>query len=349
MQLSDFDYVLPDAQIAQYPPARRRDARLLVLGAGTGLWTNSGIAALPALLRPSDLVVVNDTRVIPARLHGRKATGGVVEILIERVLSPLAALAQIRASKSPREGQRITLDPQGVLVVRGREGALFVVEAVGGADIAGLLAASGHIPLPPYIQRADEALDAERYQTVFARQPGAVAAPTAGLHIDEALLDEMQARGAAIATVTLHVGAGTFSPLRSDDIDAHVMHAERVEVSAELVAAVARARAAGGRVVAIGTTVARALEAAAQRPDGLAPFSDDTRLFIRAGFEFQVVDALLTNFHLPRSTLLMLVAAFGGQARVLAAYHHAVAAGYRFFSYGDAMWLARAPTDGVAA
>ena len=344
MQLADFDYVLPDALIAQYPPARRRDARLLVLGRAVGEWADDGVAALPALLTPGDLVVLNDTRVIPARLHGHKATGGAVEILIERLLSAREALAQIRARRAPRAGTRIVLAPRGVLEVSGREGDLFVLRATAGEELSAVLAASGHVPLPPYIARAAEALDAERYQTVYAARPGAVAAPTAGLHLDQELLDEIRVRGAGIASVTLHVGAGTFQPLRSDDLDAHVMHAERVEVTAAVCAAVARARAAGGRVIAIGTTVARALEAAARGPAGIAPLSGDTRLFIRAGFEFRVIDALLTNFHLPRSTLLLLVAAFGGYARVLAAYDHAIAAGYRFFSYGDAMWLERALT-----
>jgi S-adenosylmethionine:tRNA ribosyltransferase-isomerase len=236
---------------------------------------------------------------------------------------------------------RIQLDPRGELRVTGRDGDLFVIEAAGSTSMADLLAASGHVPLPPYIDRPDEMADAERYQTVYAAQPGAVAAPTAGLHLDQELLDAIAARGARIAKLTLHVGAGTFQPVRGDDIEKHVMHAERVEVPAAVCESVATARAAGGRVIAIGTTVVRALEAAAQGEDGLAPMAGDTRLFIREGFDFRVVDALLTNFHLPRSTLLMLVSAFGGHARVMAAYAHAVRARYRFFSYGDAMWLER--------
>ncbi len=339
VQLSDFDYVLPDSQIAQHPTARRRDARLLVVGDESGQWTDGGIADLPGLFRAGDVMVLNDTRVIPARLFGRKATGGAVEIMIERVMSPQQAMAQLRASKPTRPGTRIALEPSGAIEVWGREGDLFLIQGADGATLPELLAASGHIPLPPYITRADDAADAERYQTVFAAQPGAVAAPTAGLHLDESMLAEIAARGVATAKVTLHVGAGTFQPIRGDSIDGHVMHAERIEVSEAACATIAEARAAGGRVIAIGTTVARALESAAQACGSLAPFRGDTRLFIKEGFQFRVVDALLTNFHLPRSTLLMLVSAFAGHGRVMAAYEHAVAAGYRFFSYGDAMWL----------
>ncbi len=350
MPLADFDFDLPPDRVAQYPAARRRDARLLVLGderdaahvmVDTALH-DAGIADLPALLKPGDLLVLNDTRVIPARLFGHKESGGAVEILIERMLADGRAWAHVRASKSPRPGARLMIDPTGELNVVGREDDLFLIEVAGGGSLTALLATSGHMPLPPYITRADEAQDAERYQTVYAERPGAVAAPTAGLHLDTAMLGELEARGVAFARVTLHVGAGTFRPVRGEDIETHVMHAEHSEVSAETCQAVRAARAAGGRVVAIGTTVTRALEAAARGPQGLAPFNGDTRLFIREGFEFRVVDALLTNFHLPRSTLLMLVCAFGGHARVMAAYRHALAHDYRFFSYGDAMWLQRA-------
>ena len=345
VQLSDFDYALPDSQIAQYPTARRRDARLLVVGDEAAVWADQCIADLPRLFRRGDVLVLNDTRVIPARLFGRKATGGVVEIMIERVMSSHQAMAQLRASKPTRPGTRIALEPSGAIEVCGREGDLFLIEGADGAELPDLLAASGHIPLPPYITRADDALDAERYQTVFATQPGAVAAPTAGLHLDEALLAEIAARGVEVATVTLHVGVGTFQPIRSESIEEHVMHAERIDVSAEACARIAAAKAGGGRVVAIGTTVARALESAAQASGELAPFRGDTRLFIKEGFDFRVVDALLTNFHLPRSTLLMLVSTFAGHARTMAAYAYAVAAGYRFFSYGDAMWLTRRCTN----
>ena len=342
VQLSDFDYILPDAQIAQYPVARRRDARLLVLGEAVGAWTDACIADLLSLCQAGDVLVLNDTRVIPARLFGRKITGGTVEILIERMMSPFQAMAHLRASKPTRPGTRINLEPAGAIEVWGREGDLFLIGGADGAELPDLLTASGHIPLPPYITRADDAQDAERYQTVFGTRPGAVAAPTAGLHLDEALLAEIAARGVSIAKVTLHVGAGTFQPIRGDAIEDHVMHAERVEVSAAACEMIAAAQARGGRVLALGTTVARALESAAADTGVLVPYRGDTRLFIRDGFQFRVVDALLTNFHLPRSTLLMLVSAFAGHRRIMTAYAHAITAGYRFFSYGDAMWLTRA-------
>lgn len=341
MNLADFDYALPDAQIAQYPPPRRRDARLLVVGDEGSAPRDAQVGELPALVRPGDLVVLNDTRVIPARLRGRKASGGAVEVLLERTLSGRTALAQVRASKSPRPGTRIEVEPRGVLEVSGRDGAFFVVESVDEA-LDALLERCGHVPLPPYIERADETLDAARYQTVYARTPGAVAAPTAGLHLDEALLAALEKAGARLAYVTLHVGAGTFQPVRTEDPAAHEMHAERVTVPAAVCEAIDNTRGQGGRVLAVGTTVVRALESAAAGADGLAPLDGETRLYIRPGYAFRVVDALLTNFHLPRSTLLMLVCAFGGHARVMRAYRHAVDAGYRFFSYGDAMWLTRA-------
>jgi len=343
VQTSDFDYTLPPEQIAQYPPAARRDARLLALGPGEAL-RDLEIPDLTRLLLPDDLLVLNDTRVIPARLRGRKATGGAVEILIERVLDSGRALAHVRASKSPKAGMRLDVDGGGALMVRGRADDLFEIEALD-EPLEALLLRLGQVPLPPYITRAAEALDVERYQTVWAARPGAVAAPTAGLHLDQALLADIAASGVRIARVTLHVGAGTFQPVRDDDIERHVMHAEYYEVPEALCDAVAETRARAGRVVAVGTTVVRALESAALA-GGLVAGSGETRLFIRAGFEFRAVDALLTNFHLPRSTLLMLVAAFGGYERVMRAYRHAVEAGYRFFSYGDAMWLERGGVTG---
>lgn len=342
MQLSDFDYALPPELVAQRPPAARRDARLLLLPAADGELAHGRIADLPGALRPGDLVVMNDTRVIPARLHGRKDSGGRVEILVERIRDDGRALAHLRASKSPRADTHIDIEPQGRVRVSGREGEYFVLERADAASFAELLECSGHVPLPPYIERSDDDADRERYQTVFARKPGAVAAPTAGLHIDEALLDTLHDAGIDTAFITLHVGAGTFQPVRGDDIDSHRMHSEQVEVTAPVCEAVARTHARGRRVVAIGTTVVRALEAAARNGLPLAPFRGDTALFIRPGFDFRVVDALLTNFHLPRSTLLMLVAAFGGYDRVMRAYQAAIDQRYRFFSYGDAMFLARA-------
>lgn len=341
MQKSDFHYDLPPSLIAQYPLAERTAARLLAMDGRTGALMDRVIRDLPALMQPGDLLVMNDTRVIPARLHGRKESGGRFELLVERMISSHLALVHLRASKAPKPGSRLVVEGGGSLLVREkREDGLYLLEAGAGEGLATLLESHGHMPLPPYIERADDPADRERYQTVFARRPGAVAAPTAGLHFDEALLAEIEARGVQRATVTLHVGAGTFQPVRSERIEEHHMHAEWLEVPAATVAAVAQTRARGGRVIAVGTTAVRALETAA-RSGTLVPCTGDTRLFITPGYKFQVVDALLTNFHLPESTLLMLVSAFAGHAAVMAAYRHAVAERYRFFSYGDAMWVTR--------
>ncbi|MCC6201764.1 MAG: tRNA preQ1(34) S-adenosylmethionine ribosyltransferase-isomerase QueA [Gammaproteobacteria bacterium] len=337
MGLGRFRYELPEALIAQYPVEPRTASRLLCVGAARGDLIDRIFADLPELLRPGDLLIGNDTRVIPARLFGRKESGGAVEILIERVLADGEALAQIRASKSPRPGGRIRLDDGSELEVQGRAGAFFRLRSLA-EPFPTLLRRLGHVPLPPYIRRADETQDGARYQTVYATRDGAVAAPTAGLHFDTALLARLAERGVEFGRGTLHVGAGTFQPIRVESLAEHVMHEEVLQVSPELCAQVAATRARGGRVVAIGTTVVRALETAALGGT-LGPFDGTTRLFIRPWFRFRVVDALLTNFHLPESTLLLLVCAFGGYARVLRAYRHAVAAGYRFFSYGDAMWL----------
>lgn len=337
MQRSDFHYRLPEELIAQHPPAQRGASRMLCVQ-HDGL-RDSAIAAFPDALHAGDLLVLNDTRVIPARLHGVKASGGRVEILIERLTGADTALAHIRASKAPKPGGMIEVDG-AQLAVTGRDGALFQLQLRSGADtLQALLDRSGEVPLPPYITHAPDADDDERYQTVYARHPGAVAAPTAGLHFDEALLASIAARGVEIAFVTLHVGAGTFQPMREDDIQRHHMHAERLIVTKALAQSVAAARARSGRVVAVGTTVVRALEASADGHGGVQPFDGDTRLFITPGYRFRVVDALLTNFHLPESTLLMLVCAFAGYTRVMDAYRHAVEQRYRFFSYGDAMWL----------
>ncbi|ROR32810.1 tRNA preQ1(34) S-adenosylmethionine ribosyltransferase-isomerase QueA [Inmirania thermothiophila] len=334
MRVADFDYELPEALIAQHPLPERSAARLLHVSAA-GL-ADRRVADLPALLRPGDLLVLNDTRVLKARLLGRKESGGRVEVLVERIEAPRRALAHVRASRAPRPGTGIEVEGGGRLTVRGRAGGLFEVES--DEPLEALLERCGRVPLPPYIRRAAEAEDLARYQTVWARRPGAVAAPTAGLHFDEALLAAVRARGVETAQVTLHVGAGTFQPVRVEEVERHAMHAERVVVDEAAVAAVARTRARGGRVVAVGTTVVRALESAAAA-GALRPLRGETRLFIYPGHRFRVVDALLTNFHLPRSTLLMLVCAFAGRERVLAAYRHAVAQRYRFFSYGDAMFL----------
>ncbi len=342
LTVSDFDFELPEALIAQAPLSERSAARLLVVDGAAGAWRDAVVRDLPSLLREGDLLVFNDTRVIPARLHGQKDSGGKVEVLLERLLNDHEAIFHVRASKSPRHGARLLMEGGIVLEMVGREDELFRLRLVeGGATLLAALEAHGHMPLPPYIERADTAADRERYQTVFADRPGAVAAPTAGLHFDEDLLAAIRARGAETARVTLHVGAGTFQPVRVDNLAEHRMHAEWIEVSRETVEAIRATRARGGRVIAIGTTAVRALEsAAAASPSGaLEPFSGDTRLFITPGVRFRVVDALFTNFHLPRSTLLMLVSAFGGYDTVMGAYRHAVQAGYRFFSYGDAMFV----------
>ena len=333
MQISDFDYALPDDLIARYPAAERRASRLLELGQAT---VDRQFADLPELLSPGDLLVFNDTRVIPARLAAVKDTGGRAEILIERIESDCVALAQVRASKSPKKGGRLLLAGGEELLVAGRVGEFFILEFPG--PVLPILEAVGEIPLPPYLGRKAEPRDAERYQTVYARDPGAVAAPTAGLHFDRAMLDETLAAGVRHAYVTLHVGAGTFQALRREHIEENRLHAERVEVGDACCEAVRDARAAGGRVIAVGTTAVRALECASVHGE-IRPFRGETDLFILPGYEFRSVDAMITNFHLPRSSLLMLVAAFAGRERTLRAYEHAVRSGYRFFSYGDSMFV----------
>ena len=338
MQVADFDYELPERLIAQQPPAVRGASRLLRVDRES--LTDASFPDLEHLLAPGDLLVLNDTRVIPARLLGRKDTGGRIEVMVERVLDRGRLRAQLRASKTPRIGAVIGFGDRMSLAVADRAGGFFDLEVGGGGDVSSLLAAHGTVPLPPYIRRAPAAADRERYQTVYARRDGAVAAPTAGLHFDRDLLARIAARGVESTWVTLHVGAGTFQPLRCERVEDHAMHAEWVDVGAQSCARIVAARARGGRVVAVGTTAVRALESACA--DGEPrPFCGDTRLFIHPGYQFRCVDAMVTNFHLPRSTLLMLVCAFAGRERVLAAYRHAVAAAYRFFSYGDAMWLTR--------
>jgi S-adenosylmethionine:tRNA ribosyltransferase-isomerase len=344
--LSDFDFALPPELIAQHPTAERSGSRLLD---GTGdVAQDRRFRDLPELLRKGDLLVVNDTRVVKARLLGTKASGGAVEALVERVETGHRVLAHVRASKSPKSGSTIRFGASGdsfeagVLSRSGPDGSLFELQFPD--DPFALLERHGHVPLPPYIARDDAADDERRYQTVFAERPGAVAAPTAALHFDAALLAAIETRGVERCAITLHVGAGTFQPVRSENLAEHVMHRERYEVGAAVIEAIARAKARGGRVVAIGTTSLRALESAAlAAADGsamLVPTSGETGLFITPGFTFRAVDLLLTNFHLPKSTLLMLVSAFAGHARVMALYRHAIAERYRFFSYGDAMLLA---------
>ena len=341
MRTSDFDYRLPDHLIAQHPLPVRSASRLLVLDGTRGGLADRRMQDLPSLLGEDDLLVFNDTRVIPARLFAQKATGGRVEILVERIVSEHMALVHGRASKPIRSGQRLAVEGGGELLVVEREGELVRVESPGEPVLA-LLHRSGHVPLPPYIGRADEPADRERYQSVFARVPGAVAAPTASLHFDEPLLRELGERGVKTARVTLHVGAGTFQPVRGEDPKKHRLHHEWCEVPQETVRAVTATHERGGRVVAVGTTVVRSLEAAAAAGE-LRAYAGETGLYILPGFRFRVVDALVTNFHLPRSTLLMLVCAAGGTQSVLDAYRHAVSAGYRFYSYGDAMFVAVNP------
>lgn len=338
MKTSDFAFELPPELIAQSPLAERSASRLLLLDAQDGRREDRRMAELPNLLRAGDLLVFNDTQVLPARLFGRKASGGEIEVLVERVLDAQHLLAQIRASKSPKPGSILHLDGGVTATVLGRAGEFFRLALAGDEDAQAVLERTGHVPLPPYIQRPDASLDQTRYQTVYARVPGAVAAPTAGLHFDQPLLDALAAAGIARGTLTLHVGAGTFQPVRVADLSQHRMHSERFTIDAALCEQIRATRAAGGRVIAVGTTVVRALESAWQ--DGnVTPMIDETRIFITPGYTIQSVDALITNFHLPQSTLLMLVSAFAGRERVLAAYAHAVAAGYRFFSYGDAMLI----------
>jgi S-adenosylmethionine:tRNA ribosyltransferase-isomerase len=336
---TDFTYDLPPELIAQAPLPERSAGRMLVLGRGTGAIEDRRVRDLPAFLAPGDLLVLNDTRVVAARVFGTKPSGGRVEILLERPVAEREALVQMRASKPIREGLEISTSG-GVVQALARDDDLWRIRLP--TPVLEFFERWGHVPLPPYIQRPANELDQRRYQTVFAREPGAVAAPTASLHFDEPLLAELEARGVGLAFVTLHVGAGTFQPVREDEVESHVMHAERATVGAATCEAVRRARAAGRRVVAAGTTVVRALESAALSACAgsdaiLEPWSGETRLFIKPGFGFRVVDALLTNFHLPESTLLMLVCAFAGREPVLRAYRHAVEERYRFFSYGDAM------------
>ncbi|MEE4304164.1 MAG: tRNA preQ1(34) S-adenosylmethionine ribosyltransferase-isomerase QueA [Wenzhouxiangella sp.] len=338
MKVSDFRFDLPERLIAQYPLRERSASRLLHLERESGRWHDRRFADLPDLLDPGDLLVFNNTRVIPARLWARKESGGRVEIMIERVVDEREAVVQLRVNRKPVTGARLFVDGHAELEVIGREDDFWRLGVVAGPGWSALLEAVGHMPLPPYIEREDEASDAERYQTVYARVPGAVAAPTAGLHFDEDIFARLAAKGVERAECTLHVGAGTFQPVRVQDVSEHRMHAEWLSVSPDLVSAVNATKSRGGRVVAVGTTAVRSLETAASG-GVLASFEGDSRLFIYPGYRFRTVDAMVTNFHLPGSTLLMLVSAFAGRKNVLAAYRHAVEAEYRFFSYGDAMFI----------
>ncbi len=341
MQRADFHFDLPDELIARYPSEQRTDCRLLCVDGPSGALAHERFPDLLGHLEPGDVVVFNDTRVIPARLFGQKASGGKVEMLLERPLDAHRGLAHLRASKSPKPGTELIFEGGIHAVVEGRQDALFELRFLGETPLIALLEQHGHMPLPPYITREDELADRERYQTVYARREGAVAAPTAGLHFDEAMMAALRAKGVEIAFVTLHVGAGTFQPVRVDDIREHHMHSEWLEVDEQVCASVNRAREAGKRVVAIGTTSVRCLESASQEDGRLAPYRGETDIFIYPGYRWRCVDALVTNFHLPESTLLMLVSAFAGYESVMRAYAAAVEAEYRFFSYGDAMFLTR--------
>lgn len=345
MQVQDFSFELPDELIARHPMAERTASRLLQLDGNTGNLVHGSFGDILDLINPGDLLVFNNTRVIPARLFGRKASGGKLEVLVERMLDDKRVLAHVRASKAPKPGTELILEPDVKATMVARHDALFEIEFDDARTVLEILESVGHMPLPPYIDRPDTDADKERYQTVYNEKPGAVAAPTAGLHFDEPLLARLKEKGADLAFITLHVGAGTFQPVRVDNVLEHKMHAEYIEVPADVVAQIEATRARGGRVIAVGTTSVRSLESAAQASlaegKALAPFYGDTNIFIYPGYRFQLVDSMVTNFHLPESTLIMLVSAFAGQDHIMEAYRQAVAECYRFFSYGDAMFISR--------
>lgn len=344
MKVSDFDFDLPEELIAQFPPTNRTDSRLLKLLNGRE-FVDDTFPSIIDELQEGDLVVLNNTRVLPARLFGKKESGGKVEILLERITSEDEFIAQVRSSKSPKEGQKLFVDGDSntELTVVGRKGMFFVIRVKVKQGLFAWFEQVGHMPLPPYIERDDQLDDQERYQTVFATKPGAVAAPTAGLHYDEALISKLKEKGVKFAHVTLHVGAGTYQPLRVESIDEHVMHSEYIEVDQDVCDLILETKRQGKQVLAVGTTVIRTLESAAAKSTRslIEPFSGETDIFIYPGFDFKVVDKLQTNFHLPESTLLMLVSAFSGYDRMMSAYRHAIENKYRFFSYGDAMLLDR--------
>ncbi|MEW6992119.1 tRNA preQ1(34) S-adenosylmethionine ribosyltransferase-isomerase QueA [Colwelliaceae bacterium 6441] len=345
MRVADFSFKLPEELIARYPKENRSSSRLMTLDGNSGAIADLTFVDILDQVNKGDLLVFNNTRVIPARLFGQKASGGKVEVLVERLLDDKRFLAHVRASKSPKAGTIIRLENKVDATMVARHGALFELEIESKDNILQVLEDVGHMPLPPYIDRPDEASDKERYQTVYNEKPGAVAAPTAGLHFDDALLARLTEKGVNFAFVTLHVGAGTFQPVRVDEIADHIMHAEYVEVSAEVVDKITETKADGKRVIAVGTTSVRSLESAAKaslkKGEKLQEFYGDTDIFITPGYQFELVDALITNFHLSESTLLMLVSAFAGYENIMSAYRHAVDEKYRFFSYGDAMMLTK--------
>ncbi|MCL1068882.1 tRNA preQ1(34) S-adenosylmethionine ribosyltransferase-isomerase QueA [Shewanella olleyana] len=343
MRVADFSFDLPDELIARYPMAERNASRLLTLDGNSGALADQQFTDVLSKVNSGDLMVFNNTRVIPARLFGQKASGGKLEILVERMLDTKRILAHVRCSKSPKVDSIVILDGGYEMTMLKRHDALFELALDSDKTILEVLEEVGHMPLPPYIDRPDEDADKERYQTVYNQTPGAVAAPTAGLHFDEAMLAALKDKGVKIAFVTLHVGAGTFQPVRVDTIDEHVMHSEWAEVSQEVVDLIAETKAAGNRVIAVGTTSVRSLESAAKASgdNPLAEFKGDTDIFIFPGYKFKVIDAMVTNFHLPESTLIMLISAFSGFDNVMKAYQHAIEQKYRFFSYGDAMFLTK--------
>ncbi|QDP00731.1 tRNA preQ1(34) S-adenosylmethionine ribosyltransferase-isomerase QueA [Thalassotalea sp. PS06] len=348
-RVSDYAFDLPDELIARYPQPERTASRLMVLDGNSGAIEHNTFTNVIDKLNPGDLLVFNNTRVIPARMFGTKASGGKIEVLVERILDQHRFLAHVRSSKSPKPGAELLLEDKVNATMVGRHDALFELEVQGEQSVLEVLEEIGHMPLPPYIDRPDEDSDKERYQTVYSEKPGAVAAPTAGLHFDEPLLEKIKAKGVQLAFVTLHVGAGTFQPVRVDNVDDHVMHSEYVEVSPEVIEQIRQTKAAGNRVVAVGTTSMRSLESAAKhhsdKKQPLAEFYGDTDIFITPGFNFQIVDCLITNFHLSESTLLMLVSAFSGYEHIMNAYQQAIDEQYRFFSYGDAMFLSKQNKD----
>lgn len=344
MQVSDFSFHLPDQLIARYPTEQRTASRLMRLHGDTGQVEHKQFANVLDFLQAGDLLVLNNTKVIPARLYGTKESGGKIEVLVERMLDERSLLAHVRSSRSPKPGARLLLEGEVWATMVARQSALFELHLEGEESVLDVLQRVGHMPLPPYIDRPDETADRERYQTVFGERHGAVAAPTAGLHFDEPMLAAIRDKGVRTITITLHVGAGTFQPVKVDRIEDHHMHGEIIEVNADVAQAVKDTRAGGGRVVAVGTTCVRALESASA--DGeIAPFAGETHIFIYPGYQFRSVDALITNFHLSESTLLMLVSAFAGRDNVMAAYEQAVAEQYRFFSYGDAMLVTPAALE----
>lgn len=341
MRVKDFSFELPAEQIARYPTDQRSSSRLMVVDGSSGAIEHKSFVDIADYMQPGDLLVLNDTKVIPARLYGTKATGGKVEVLVERILEDQhSVLAHVRASKAPKPGTLLCFDEGIQAEMLRREGDLFVLRFLGEQPVLALLDKIGHIPLPPYIDRDDAQIDRERYQTIYSRTAGAVAAPTAGLHFDQALFDKLAAKGVEKAFVTLHVGAGTFQPVRVETIAEHKMHSEYLEVSQAVCDQIAATKARGGRVIAVGTTTVRSLETAS-RSGYVQPYHGETDIFIYPGYQFQCVDIMVTNFHLPESTLLMLVSAFAGYEHIMQAYQIAVAEQYRFFSYGDAMLLSR--------